>query len=319
MAGGPSFDVTMPSDHAHVLGRANAATEADAAAAIEAAQAAAPDWAAMSFDDRAAIFLRAADLLAGPWRATLNAATMLGSGQDRPAGRDRRCLRADRLLAVQRHLRPGDPGQPADLRTGSVEPHRLPAARRVRLRDHPVQLHRDRREPAHRTRAAGQHRALEAEPRPSSSRPTSPCSCCRRPGCRPGVINLLPGDGVAVSEVGAGASRPGRDPLHRLDQRPSSTCGRPSGPTSRATAATRGWWGRPAARTSSSPTPAPTPTCCGPRWSAERSSTPARSARRPPGRTSPAVSGTGSRRPGRRDGGAGRWATFATWPTSPRR
>jgi 1-pyrroline-5-carboxylate dehydrogenase len=45
MAGGPSFEVTMPSDHAHVLGRANAATQADAAAAIEAAQAAAPDWA----------------------------------------------------------------------------------------------------------------------------------------------------------------------------------------------------------------------------------------------------------------------------------
>ena len=71
----------MPSDHRHVLGRANAATEADATAAIEAAQAAAPDWAAISFDDRAAIFLRAADLLAGPWRATLNAATMLGQGK----------------------------------------------------------------------------------------------------------------------------------------------------------------------------------------------------------------------------------------------
>ncbi|HEV2931476.1 MAG TPA: aldehyde dehydrogenase family protein, partial [Propionibacteriaceae bacterium] len=57
MAGGPAFDVTMPSDHAHVLGRANSATEADAAAAIEAAMEVAPEWAAMSFDDRAAIFL----------------------------------------------------------------------------------------------------------------------------------------------------------------------------------------------------------------------------------------------------------------------
>ena len=64
-----------------MLGRATAATEADAAAAIDAAQAAAPDWAALSFDDRAAIFLRAADLLAGPWRETLNAATMLGQGK----------------------------------------------------------------------------------------------------------------------------------------------------------------------------------------------------------------------------------------------
>ena len=57
------------------------ATEADAADAIEAAGVAAPEWAALSFDDRAAIFLRAADLLAGPWRPTLNAATMLGQGK----------------------------------------------------------------------------------------------------------------------------------------------------------------------------------------------------------------------------------------------
>src|SRR5918999_5506192 len=81
MAGGSGFDVTMPSDHAHVLGHAAAATEADAAAAIYAAMQAAPEWAAMDFDDRAAIFLRAADLLAGPWRPTLNAATMLGQGK----------------------------------------------------------------------------------------------------------------------------------------------------------------------------------------------------------------------------------------------
>jgi len=81
MAGGPTFEVTMPSDHAHVLGRSAIATTADATAAIEAAQQARQDWATMSFDDRAAIFLRAADLLAGPWRATLNAATMLGQGK----------------------------------------------------------------------------------------------------------------------------------------------------------------------------------------------------------------------------------------------
>ena len=39
---------------------------------------AAPEWRALSLDDRAAVLLRAADLLAGPWRARLNAATMLG-------------------------------------------------------------------------------------------------------------------------------------------------------------------------------------------------------------------------------------------------
>ncbi len=80
-AGGPAFEVTMPSDHAHVLGRSAHASGRDTADAIAAAGAAAPDWARMSFDDRAAIFLRAADLLSGPWRDTLNAATMLGQGK----------------------------------------------------------------------------------------------------------------------------------------------------------------------------------------------------------------------------------------------
>jgi len=79
--GGAPFEVTMPSEHRHVLGRSAAASQADAAAAIEAAQRARLDWASASFDDRAAVFLRAADLLSGPWRDTLNAATMLGQGK----------------------------------------------------------------------------------------------------------------------------------------------------------------------------------------------------------------------------------------------
>lgn len=81
MPGGSAFDVTMPSDHHHVLGRSAAASTDDANDAIDSALAAAPQWAAMDFDQRAAIFLRAADLLSGPWRDTLNAATMLGQGK----------------------------------------------------------------------------------------------------------------------------------------------------------------------------------------------------------------------------------------------
>ena len=75
-----AFDVIMPSDHRHVLGHSANATEADAEDAVDAALRAAPDWADLGFDDRAAVFLRAADLLAGPWRDTLNAA-MLGQGK----------------------------------------------------------------------------------------------------------------------------------------------------------------------------------------------------------------------------------------------
>ena len=80
-ASGDSFDVTMPSDRSHVLGHSAHATRADALEAIEAALAAAPRWAELGFEQRASVFLRAADLLAGPWRDTLNAATMLGQGR----------------------------------------------------------------------------------------------------------------------------------------------------------------------------------------------------------------------------------------------
>jgi 1-pyrroline-5-carboxylate dehydrogenase len=81
MGGGELIDVVQPHNHRHVLGRLGNATDGDVAAAIDAARAAAPGWRALSFDDRAAVFLRAADLLAGPWRATLNAATVLGQSK----------------------------------------------------------------------------------------------------------------------------------------------------------------------------------------------------------------------------------------------
>ena len=76
--GGAEINVVQPHNHHHVLGTLKAATARDAQAAIKAANDAAPGWRAMSFDDRAAIILKAADLLAGPWRQRLNAATMLG-------------------------------------------------------------------------------------------------------------------------------------------------------------------------------------------------------------------------------------------------
>ena len=52
-----------------------------AALALTAALAAAPDWAATSFDERASILLRAADLMSGPWREKIAAATMLGQSK----------------------------------------------------------------------------------------------------------------------------------------------------------------------------------------------------------------------------------------------
>jgi 1-pyrroline-5-carboxylate dehydrogenase len=79
--GGEPFTVVAPHDHQRVLATSAAGTGEDARAAIDAALAAAPAWREVSFDDRAAIFLRAADLLSGPWRARANAATMLGQSK----------------------------------------------------------------------------------------------------------------------------------------------------------------------------------------------------------------------------------------------
>lgn len=81
MGGGERFDVVQPHDHKSVLGTFGHATEADAQEAVDAALAAAPAWRAMSFDDRAAIILRAAELLSGPWREKLAASTMLGQSK----------------------------------------------------------------------------------------------------------------------------------------------------------------------------------------------------------------------------------------------
>jgi 1-pyrroline-5-carboxylate dehydrogenase len=78
---GAPLDVVQPHNRHHVLGTIASATAEDARAAIAAAKAAAPGWRALDYDDRAAIVLKAADLLAGPWRATLNAATMLGQSK----------------------------------------------------------------------------------------------------------------------------------------------------------------------------------------------------------------------------------------------
>ncbi|MBA9007859.1 L-glutamate gamma-semialdehyde dehydrogenase [Thermomonospora cellulosilytica] len=118
LGGGDPIDVVEPHRHGHVLGQLGNATDDDVRAAIEAARAAAPGWRALSFDDRAAIFLRAAELLAGPWRATLNAATVLGQSKTpHQAEIDAACELIDfwrynvhyarRLLAEQPESAPG--------------------------------------------------------------------------------------------------------------------------------------------------------------------------------------------------------------------
>jgi 1-pyrroline-5-carboxylate dehydrogenase len=81
MGGGERVDVVQPHRRTAVLGTLAESTRDDVSEAIETSLAAAPGWRDLSFDDRAAIFLKAADLLTGPWRDTVNAATMLGQSK----------------------------------------------------------------------------------------------------------------------------------------------------------------------------------------------------------------------------------------------
>jgi 1-pyrroline-5-carboxylate dehydrogenase len=78
---GKVAEVRMPHRHGHVLARYHQAGPAEVALAADAAREARRTWGAMDWTDRAAVFLKAADLLAGPWRQVLNGATVLGQSK----------------------------------------------------------------------------------------------------------------------------------------------------------------------------------------------------------------------------------------------
>ena len=74
--------MTPPHDHQHILGHYSEGNASHVQAAIDAAMAAKADWANLGWEHRASIFLKAAELIAGPYRAKLNAATMLGQSKN---------------------------------------------------------------------------------------------------------------------------------------------------------------------------------------------------------------------------------------------
>ncbi len=205
--------------------------------------------------------------------------------QDRLPGRDRRRLRADRLLAVQRPLRRGGARRAADgEQQGRLEPHRPPPARGLRLRDHALQLHGDRRQPADGPRADGEHRRLEALARPGVRRALHHAAAR---GGRPPARGDQPGARRRPRRQRgrAGLARPRRDPLHRLDadlQAPVALGGGeprhlPRVPAHRRRDRRQGLRARR--------TPRPTSTSCERRSCGAPSSTRGRSARRPRART----------------------------------
>ena len=122
----------------------------------------APSGRNWAWEDRAAVFLRAAELLATTWRADAERGDDARPVEDGVPGRDRRGVRADRLLALQSGVRAGAVRRAAAVEQHDVEPARLSAARGIRLRGDAVQLHVDRRQPADRAGADGQHGDLEA-------------------------------------------------------------------------------------------------------------------------------------------------------------
>ncbi len=79
---GETTPINAPHDHSQTLATAHLCGEKEVAQAIDAALSARHEWARMNWEDRAAIFLKAADLLAGPWRDTLNGASMLGQSKN---------------------------------------------------------------------------------------------------------------------------------------------------------------------------------------------------------------------------------------------
>ena len=160
--------------------------------AIDAARAAHDEWSSWSFDDRAAVILKAAELLTTTWRDTINAATMLGQSKTVfQAEIDAACEIID-FWRFNVHY-----GQEL-LDEQPVSDHTMwnqleyRGARGVRLRRHAVQLHVDRRQPADRAGADGQHGRLEAGVERDVLGALPDEAATRRPACRPASSTSSP-------------------------------------------------------------------------------------------------------------------------------
>ncbi|MGO1054474.1 L-glutamate gamma-semialdehyde dehydrogenase [Crossiella sp. CA198] len=200
MAGGDRINVVQPHDHQHVLGVTGQATNDDVAQAVAAAKDAAPAWRDLPFDERAAVLLRAADLLAGPWRDTINAATMLGQSKSaQQAEIDAACEFIDflrfnvqfgrQLIAEQPISAPGMwnrfDHRPLDGFTVAITPFNFTAIAGNLPLSPALMGNTVVWKPSPTQQLAAHHtmRLLEAAGLPA------------------GVINLVTGDGHAVSEV----------------------------------------------------------------------------------------------------------------------
>ena len=154
---GKLAESVMPHDHGHVLGRWHKCGKKEVERAIQAALDAHASWAAMPWQHRVAIFLKAADLLAGPYRSILNASTMLGQSKTvHQAEIDSACEMID-FFRFNAQYMTRDLLRAARERARLLEPLEHRPTGGLHLRGHALQLHLHRRQPADGPGTDGQH------------------------------------------------------------------------------------------------------------------------------------------------------------------
>ena len=204
----------MPHNHAHVLADWHMAEPDHVAGAIAAAQAAKHEWASWALHERAAVFLRAAELLNTTWRATLNAATMLGQSKTVFQAEIDAAAESVDFWRFNAHFAQ---------ELYAEQPLSTPAAwNMVEYRPlegfvfavTPVQLHVDCREPAHGAGAARQHGGVEARVHGDSQR-LLPDAAARGRGAAARRHQLRARGRRHGLVGGAGLARSRRHPLHR--------------------------------------------------------------------------------------------------------
>ena len=307
----PSCRTTRARPRRRPPGRARPRSSRRSRAAAEAWE----DWARLPWEERAAVFLRAAELLAGPWRSTLNAATMLGQSKTaHQAEIDAACELIDFWRFNVEFM----------TRIYEEQPISSPGVWN-RMEYRPLEGFVFAVTPFNFTAIGGN---LPASPalmgnavlwKPASTAALSAywtMQLLEEAGLPAGVINLVYGPRRRDRRRRARERPPRRRSTSPARRRSSTRCGRRSARTSATTATTRGSSARPAARTSSSPTRARTSTRSRRRSCAARSSTRARSARRPRASTRPRTSGPSCASGSPRRSARSRWATSATSRTS---
>ena len=200
MGGGARIEVVAPHRRRSVLGVTAQATNADVEAAIGSALTAAPAWRELPFDERAAVFLRAADLLSTTWRDTVNAATMLGQSKTvQQAEIDSACELIDFLRYNVHFARQILENQPS---SGALTWNRMDYR--------PLEGFVLAITPFNFTAIAGNLPTAPAllgnvvvwKPSPTQQLAAHwTMRLLEAAGLPPGVINLVTGDGAAVSEV----------------------------------------------------------------------------------------------------------------------